>query len=361
MVRSALRDRLRRRDAEEQAARELEQLASAPNASYQTRLNYSIQHRGISEERGIDISELHATDIPGTIIHRHWNQYVTSPHPYHEMLTREFYASMVPFVFKTRGTVWVRGRQVAISANAINEYLQTPTDPEEEYYEGFPSSANFRPSMGELAANLRRDHSDLWEPGSHHLCHGDLQANLAFWHVFIKCRLIPSTHRTNLSVEAARFLYAIQSGVHFDVGHFIMEEIHKTGDANRGSLPFPSLITYFCIRAGIQDEQVLAELRPPPTPLCKKSYNLYCSRHGLENITSAGRAYRNRAQNRPTTPQPHVIPQPGWGNQQPGRGHPPPAWGTPEIPPPWATQLVHSVDELRTRQETMDSTLHRVE
>ncbi|KAI3759009.1 hypothetical protein L6452_06582 [Arctium lappa] len=292
MVRSAhlTRDRYQIFDTLDESDRRA--LANAPNVHYPDRLA-ACANRGFVVERGIDLTRLDSTTIPDAIAHRHWARFTSTPGKYHAELVREFYAAMVPEVFNDSGVVWVRGRRVVLSSTAINEFLLTPTDPNAAYHEGFSINDGFYPELGEMAAGLRHNGSNVWQPGTVELHHGELTPDMAFWTVFLKHNLIPSTHRTNVTIETAILLYAIQTGVHFDVGHFILGSILKCGTDYRSLLVFPCLITYFCRRAGIGAASMEEALTAPPFDICKKAYNSFCSRHGLPNLPTEGR-YRRR-------------------------------------------------------------------
>lgn len=115
-----------------------------PNNSFGTRWAQN-EGRGLLVERGIDIDGLDETTIPATIDQRGWSLFTTTRETFHEGLVREFYASMVPEVFHNCGLVWVQGVQVEITSEVINDYLQTPSDPNELYDEGFRINDNFHP------------------------------------------------------------------------------------------------------------------------------------------------------------------------------------------------------------------------
>ncbi|KAI3673659.1 hypothetical protein L6452_39783 [Arctium lappa] len=306
-------------------ARERQALASGPNRDYNDRRGYRTTSLGTFHQ--------HSRGLPTGLV-------------------REFYASMVPEVFHDCGRVWVWGVPVEITSNAINEHLFTPTIPHEQYHNGFPDSARFYPELGQIAAALRRDGSNIWIPGTTELQHGELHPDMAFWSVFIKHSLLPFSHRTVVSIETARLLYVIQTGVPFDVGHFILGSILKTGTESRCLLNFPCLITYFCGRAGIPEAFDDAILVAPPLDICKKAYNLFCTRHALPNVSSTGR-YRNRGRHGDAAPQ-HEGPVQG-ARPPP----PPPMGGHQDIPPPWE-RLTQAVDELRSGQQAHGEILRKV-
>lgn len=297
-------------------------------------------------ERGINIDGLEETTIPATIAQRDWTVFTSTREPYHEGLVREFYASMVPEVFHNCGRVWVQGVQVEITSEGINNFLQTTINPRDAYVDGFPISARFQPSLRLIAAGIRHNENDIWVPGTTELHHAELEPDMALWSVFIKHSLVPSTHRTVLTVENARILYAIMTDVHFDVGYFIFNNILKTGCDTRSLLTFPCLITYFCKVAGIMAAFNEAETEAPPADIGKKAYNSFCTRQGYPNVTT-GERYRRRGRR-------------GGATQQDAGQQPPQGGGYYENPPPWGEQIIHQVAEVREEQQRTNQRMDRV-
>ncbi|KAK0578177.1 hypothetical protein LWI29_006329 [Acer saccharum] len=76
-------------------------------------------------ERGIDVSELEHTPVPGVVQARGWEDFVLNPPPYRERIVREFYAGIVVQDYYNGCAVIVRGKQVKIQAADINRYHKT--------------------------------------------------------------------------------------------------------------------------------------------------------------------------------------------------------------------------------------------
>ncbi|KAI3678019.1 hypothetical protein L6452_37298 [Arctium lappa] len=302
MVRSNFlrRDRFEifdRLDADEQL-----ELASAPNAHYGDR-HAQIGARGFWPERGIALEGLDSTSIPGIVTARGWEHYIRTPPRYHP--------GLVPEVFRTEGIIWVRDTQVEISASAINEYLHAPAVPDEvardfDDHGGIPDDVVRHYSIGDLSSSLRHDGSDMWGQGDKSMNHGDLHPDVAFWTVFIKCSLLPSSHRTNVSMKTAQILFAIQHNYMFDVGHIIFNQILKFGCKMCSLIYFSCLITYFCRRVGIAAASDEGALEAPKSDIGKKAYNHFCTHHGLPNLPTEGRRYRNRGRGATAQPQDKV-------------------------------------------------------
>ena len=178
---------------------------------------------------------------------------------------------------------------------------------------------------------------------------------MAFWTIFLNYHLIASHHRTNVSVDTAKVLYAIQHDRQFDVGRIIFNQILSIGYDLRSLLYFPGLITHFCRQANIDEASEARFLVAPQQELKKKAYDHFCTRHGLPNLPTEGGRYRNRGirgrggrggQGATVQPQQAAAAQ---SPQAVGRGNipPQPFGGYPEVTPPWAQQLIHTVGDLR--------------
>ncbi|KAI9186720.1 hypothetical protein LWI28_020188 [Acer negundo] len=76
-------------------------------------------------ERGIDVSELEGTQVPGVVQARRWEDFVLNPPPYNEQIVREFYAGMIVEDYYKGNAVMVRGKPVRIQAADINRYHKT--------------------------------------------------------------------------------------------------------------------------------------------------------------------------------------------------------------------------------------------
>ena len=363
MVRSALLNRARQRAYSDLEEEERIALASERNVDYATRI-VNMSTRGFICEKGITTSGLESTNIPEIIANRNWARLTHVPPRYHPVLVREFYASMVPDVFDDSGIVWVRGIQLVVNADAINDYLSTARIPRLDQYDGLPGNIRRYYTPQDIARSLRR--ADVEVPANEVLYHGDLRPEIAFWDVFFTWSLFPSTHRTVVSDEIAQVLFAIQRGTDFDFGRIIVSQILKAARAMRGHLLFPSLITHFCRQANIADAYEEAQLESAKKNVGRMAYNSFCTHHHLPNVSSGGR-YRNKGRGAAEQSQ-DAGSQGGRGSGAGSRGgrgsraqqSQAPVGDQSDVPPPWASQLVQSVDEVRTEQIAMRSALNQV-
>ncbi|KAI3702381.1 hypothetical protein L6452_28118 [Arctium lappa] len=301
------------------------ELPSTPNTHFGDRHD-QISARGFWPERGIALEGLESTTIPGTI--------------------------------PARGDT-----QVEISTSAINEYLHIPAVPDEvasdfDDHGGMPIDVVHHRSTGDLSASLRHDGSDMWGHEDENVNHGDLHPDAAFWTVFLKCSLLPSSHRTNVSVETSQILFAIQHNYVFDVGHIIFNQILKFGCEMRSLIYFPCLITYFCRRAGIAATFDESALEAPKSNIGKKVYNHFYTHHGLPNLPTEGRRYRNRG--RGAAAQHQDEDRQGAASRGARPSPPPPVGGHQGNQPPWEriTQVVErNSEEIRMINQCLDRVL----
>lgn len=350
MVRSEFLRQQRARQLVEDEERMLD-LASAPNEEYNQRLTRAMGRRFLTE-RGIDTRGMETTRIPGIIQARGWARYTQTPARFHPGLVREFYASMVPVVFEANGPVWVRNLPIFITAAEINEYLSTQPDQSWELDAGWPIADVFDEEKENLAAELRRDNQQYREPNQVTIVTNDaLTPELAFWLIFVNHNLVPSTHRTSVTLDSAKILFALKNDLGFDVGTIIRSQILKTGSSARSNLSFPCLITHFCRRAGVNIDYDEAALEEPMGDICKKAYNTFCTRNNLNNLPQ-DEPYRRRRQHAEPQPQPE-----GQQNEPARRARRQPRQEVPENPPPWVAPIIEDIHGIRTEQEAQSSRL----
>ena len=225
--------------------------------------------RKLIPEKGINISELGQTPIPQTVERRGWQTYVQHPPKYCRRIVEEFYAGMVPRSYLLGGAVWVRGKEVKINASAINRYFRTsiPEEEREGMFKGLTKNSIFTKMNVELANDLTDHPLPFWNARSSPLKQSKIHIDLAFWHVFISYSLRPCGHRTTIAYEVAQLLYCLHHGQPLDIGVLIKMEIHKCGkdESGKEAMGFPSLITHFCMQAGV--DLSAEEMKEPPSDL----------------------------------------------------------------------------------------------
>ncbi|MED6141284.1 hypothetical protein PIB30_101829 [Stylosanthes scabra] len=144
----------------------------------------------------------------------------------------------------------VRGTEISFAPSNIKRVLKLRKDP-------LPNS----PSYYERKANndFRLDHIlyDMCEEGAewvrhrdgrpHYLRRSDLEPMKKGWYEFVCRSILPTTNRSELTVERAMLIHSIIIGKNINVEEIIAEQIYKfvyKTDIS-SSLPFPSFYTHF--------------------------------------------------------------------------------------------------------------------
>ncbi|MED6176542.1 hypothetical protein PIB30_089266 [Stylosanthes scabra] len=175
-------------------------------------------------------------------------------------MVKEFYANAwepekakrKPYTY----TSMVRGTDISFAPSNIKRVLKLRKDP-------IPDA----PSYHERKANkdFRLDHvlEDLCEVGAdwvrhrderpHFLRRSDLEPMTKGWYEFICQSILPTTNRSELTVERAMLIHSIIIGENINVEEIIAEQIYKFvyKTDTSSSLPFPSIIAALCADARI--------------------------------------------------------------------------------------------------------------
>ena len=236
-------------------------------------------NRKIWPERGINLDIFGATWILETVNTMGWRGFVRTPNKAALELVREFYFAM-PEQFYKGMPVIVQGKEVLITATKINKWFDT-VDDLDQLVEGLPMHEFFEPFNGQLAADLRIDGSPLWNDYRFPLLYNELKIETAFWYLFFSFSLVPTTHRTQVSCEDARYIFCAKNLILMDVGQIIMKRMFEAGKSTVGPLPFPCLVTHFCEEAGIDVHGGGWTMISPTGNLGKRGYNDIARRRGL--------------------------------------------------------------------------------
>ncbi|KAL5808315.1 hypothetical protein ACOSQ3_029006 [Xanthoceras sorbifolium] len=91
---------------------------------------------------------------------RGWGKFVQQPIRASLKVVYEFYTVMVPEEFLIGGPVFVKGHEVDISVEAINEYYRLETDV--NHVGGLAPNPNLTPYNEDLAKYLRTSGTAIW-------------------------------------------------------------------------------------------------------------------------------------------------------------------------------------------------------
>ncbi|MED6151153.1 hypothetical protein PIB30_079562 [Stylosanthes scabra] len=205
---------------------------------------------------------------------RKWEKFTKPIQAVGHLMVKEFYANAWELDKAKRKpysyTSMVRGTDISFAPSNIKRVLKLRKDP-------IPDA----PSYHERKANkdVRLDHvlEDLCEEGAdwvhhkdgrpHFLRRSDLEPMSKGWYEFICRSILPTTNRSELTVERVVLIHSIIIGENINVEEIIAEQIYKFvyKTDTSSSLPFPSIIAALCADARIPaiPDDTLIPQEPP--------------------------------------------------------------------------------------------------
>lgn len=185
--------------------------------------------------------------IHSVIAKHQWRQFCSHPTEAVVPIVREFYAH---FAGDGQRTVYVRGVQVPIHKNVINQFygLNEAEDLHTEY------AANATDEWLACALQNVCVEGTAWSvstQGALTIPRTSLTPQCKVWYHFLKTLLRPSTHVQTVSKDRVLLRDSIISGRPIDVGRIIYQELGVCASKKGGSLWFPFLITCLCTRSGV--------------------------------------------------------------------------------------------------------------
>ncbi|MED6198164.1 hypothetical protein PIB30_063387 [Stylosanthes scabra] len=175
-------------------------------------------------------------------------------------MVREFYANAwepekekrKPYTY----TTMVRGKEISFAPQDIKRVLRLRKDP-------LPNAASYEERVANKDYRLDHVQEDLCIEGGEWVCHkdgrphylrrADLEPMTKGWYDFICRSIMPTTNRSELTVERAVLIHSIIIGENINVEEIIAKQfykfIYKTDLAS--NLPFPSIIAALCADAKV--------------------------------------------------------------------------------------------------------------
>ncbi|MED6113485.1 hypothetical protein PIB30_071228 [Stylosanthes scabra] len=241
---------------------------------HETHFNATLFARRILPELIIQADENVFNPIRFQIHQRKWEKFTKPIQAVGHLMVKEFYANAwepdkakrKPYTY----TSMVRGMDVSFAPSNIKRLLKLRKD-------SIPDA----PSYHEWKANkdFRLDHvlEDMCEEGAdwvrhkngrpHFLRRSDLEPMSKGWYEFICRSVLPTTNRSELTVERAVLIHSIIIGENINVEEIIAEKIYKFvyKPNTSSSLPFPSIIATLCADARISatPDDTLIPQEPP--------------------------------------------------------------------------------------------------
>ncbi|MED6160948.1 hypothetical protein PIB30_056090 [Stylosanthes scabra] len=240
---------------------------------HEAHFNATLSARRILLELILQVDENIFNPIRFQIHQRKWEKFTKPIQVVGHLMVKEFYANAwepdkakrKPYTY----TSSVRGTEISFAPSNIKRVLKLRKEP-------IPSA----PSYHERKANndYRLDHilKDMCEEGAewvrhrdgrpHFLRRSDLEPMTKGWYEFICRSILPTTNRSELTVERAMLIHSIIIGENINVEEIIAEQIYKFVYKTNisSSLPFPSIIATLCADARIP--AILNETLIPQEP-----------------------------------------------------------------------------------------------
>ncbi|MED6162966.1 hypothetical protein PIB30_075508 [Stylosanthes scabra] len=189
-------------------------------------------------------------------------------------MVKEFYANAwesdkekrKPYTY----TSMVRGKDISFAPSNIKRMLKLRKDP-------IPNSPSYHERKAKKDYRLDHVLEDLCIIGvdwvrhkdgrPHYLRRADLEPMTKGWYEFIYRSILPTTNRSELTVERAVLIHSIIIGENINVEEIIADQIYKfvyKTDVS-SSLPFPSIIAALCADAKIPTilDDTLISQEPP--------------------------------------------------------------------------------------------------
>ncbi|MED6188132.1 hypothetical protein PIB30_083115 [Stylosanthes scabra] len=241
---------------------------------HEAHFNSKLSAKRILPELILQADENVFNPIRFQIHQRKWEKFTKPIQAVSHLMVKEFYANAwEPDKAKRKPLTYtssVRGTEISFAPSNIKRVLKLKKDP-------IPDA----PSYHEWKANkdYRLDHIlyDMCEEGAewvrhrdgrpHYLRRSDLEPMTKGWYEFVCRSILPTTNRSELTVERAMLSHSIIIGENINVEENIAEQIYKfvyKTDIS-SSLPFPSIIAALCADARIPaiPDDTLIPQEPP--------------------------------------------------------------------------------------------------
>ncbi|MED6190414.1 hypothetical protein PIB30_105738 [Stylosanthes scabra] len=230
--------------------------------------------RKVLPELAIDYNDEILSPCAMQIKTRKWEK-LTSPLPaIGHNLVKEFYANAwepdkanrKPYTY----TTMVQGKDISFAPSNIKRVLRHSKDPlpNAASYEERKANKDYRLEEVLECLCLEGRESVRHKDGRpHYLRRNDLEPMAKGWYDFVCRSIMPTTNRSELTVERAVLIHSIIIGENINVEEIIAEQfykfIYKTDLSS--SLPFPSIIAALCLDAKVvphKDDTMIPQEMP---------------------------------------------------------------------------------------------------
>ncbi|MED6198910.1 hypothetical protein PIB30_071057 [Stylosanthes scabra] len=223
---------------------------------HEAHFNSKLSARKVLSELAIDYNDEILSPCAMQIRMRKWEKF-TAPLPaVGHNLVKEFYANAwepdkekrKPYTY----TSMVQGKDISFSPSNIKKVLKLRKDP-------LPNAASYEERIANKDYRLEEVQECLCLEGRewvrhkdgrpHFLRRNDLEPMAKGWYDFVCRSSLPTTNRSELTVERAVLIHSIIIGENINVEEIITNQIYKfvyKADTS-SSLPFPSIIAALCL------------------------------------------------------------------------------------------------------------------
>ncbi|MED6173875.1 hypothetical protein PIB30_063769 [Stylosanthes scabra] len=191
---------------------------------------------------------------------RKWEKFTNPIQAVGQNMVREFYANAWESEKEKRKlytyTTTVRGKEISFAPSNIKRVLKLRKDP-------LPNAASYEERVANKDYRLDHVQEDLCIEGGewvrhkdgrpHYLRRADLEPMTKGWYDFVCRSIMPTTNRSELTVERAVLIHSIIIGENINVEDIIAKQFYKfiyKQDLS-SSLPFPSIIAALCADAKV--------------------------------------------------------------------------------------------------------------
>ncbi|MED6188431.1 hypothetical protein PIB30_085904 [Stylosanthes scabra] len=241
---------------------------------HEAHFNSTLSARRVLPELIIQVDESILDPCGFYIQQRKWEKFTKPIQAVGHLMVKEFYANAwepdkakrKPYTY----TSMVKGTDISFAPSNIKRVLKLRKDP-------IPNAPSYHERNANKDFRLDQVLEDLCVIGAdwvrhkdgrpHYLRRSDLEPMTKGWYEFICRSILPTTNRSELTVERAALIYSIIIGENINVEEIIVDQIYKfvyKTDVS-SSLPFPSIIAALCAHAKIPTilDDTLIPQEPP--------------------------------------------------------------------------------------------------
>ncbi|MED6115509.1 hypothetical protein PIB30_091290 [Stylosanthes scabra] len=241
---------------------------------HETHYKSKLSARKVLPELIIQVNESILDPCGFQIQQRKWERFTKPIQAVGHLMVKEFYANdwepdkekRKPYTY----TSMVRGKDISFAPSNIKRVLKLRKDP-------IPNAASYHERKANNDCRLEHVLEDLCVVGAdwvrhkdgrpHYLRRADLEPMTKGWYEFVCRSILPTTNRSELTVERAVLIHSIIIGENINVEEIIADQIYKfvyKTDVS-SSLPFPSIIAALCADAKISAiaDDTLIPQEPP--------------------------------------------------------------------------------------------------